>query len=532
MTEPRKSLRSGVNRREFLRLTAISSGLLLAACAAPVAPAPSGSSSTAPQVTPTGESLIQIAESGAQLPTDPVTFRWVDSGDQKAVFWNEFFAAYQEQYPNITIQYDALPWNEIAQVVPLGVRNGTAHDVFQIPLSYSAAQVVQEGWVAALDDIIPNFAEWKATFPPGVFVPGVTDFDGKTYNVPFTSNKRYGSHLLYNVDYMQEAGYDPSETPLTWEEFREAARKTTENGAGQYYGFIVGGNQVNRWADIVSNFARMAGASAGDWNSGYGVDYRTGQFNFTDDRYVAAIELLLAMKDDGSIFPGSMSMNAPQARAMMPQGAAAMILQGPWNIPIWQAENPDFNFNVSSQPLMEPGLMVPLMVGPGGSNQLYVFADAPEANKQIAGDILHYIGTLEGQRAWAGIVGAADGPIFPQALEGADLDPIALRALQMFVEQVRVGPSPLVRNPDVVQVTLQLQPVTPNLAETVQGLYTGQVTDISAALQDLNDRSEAELDRAIAAAKAAGANVSREDFVFPNWDPTQDYSAESYAELE
>ena len=145
--------------------------------------------------------------------------------------------------------------------MPLGVRNGTAHDVFQIPLSYSAAQVVQEGWVAALDDIIPNFAEWKATFPPGVFVPGVTDFDGKTYNVPFTSNKRYGSHLLYNVDYMQEAGYDPSETPLTWEEFREAARKTTENGAGQYYGFIVGGNQVNRWADIVSNFARMAGAS-------------------------------------------------------------------------------------------------------------------------------------------------------------------------------------------------------------------------------------------------------------------------------
>src|SRR5690606_18471300 len=114
--------------------------------------------------------------------------------------------------------------------------------------------------------------------------------------------------------------------------------------------FIIGGNQVNRWADVVSNFARMAGASAGDWNSGYGVDFRTGQFNFTDDRYVAAIELLLAMKDDGSFFPGSMSINAPQARAYMPQGVAAMILQGPWNIPIWQAENPDFKFDVSSQP--------------------------------------------------------------------------------------------------------------------------------------------------------------------------------------
>ncbi|MEZ4640410.1 MAG: extracellular solute-binding protein [Caldilineaceae bacterium] len=116
--------------------------------------------------------------------------------------------------------------------------------------------------------------------------------------------------MLYNVDYMQEAGFDPSARPLTWDEFREAARITTENGAGQYYGFIIGGNQVNRWGDIVSAFARMAGASASDgWNSGYGVDYRTGEFNFTDDRYVAAIELLLAMKDDGKLLPGSMSMN-------------------------------------------------------------------------------------------------------------------------------------------------------------------------------------------------------------------------------
>jgi multiple sugar transport system substrate-binding protein len=520
-----------MNRRNFLRWTALSSGALLAACAAPAAPAPSGGMSTAPQVTPTGESLINIAASGAQLPTEPVTFRWIDSGDQKAVFWNQFFDAYQDQHPNITVQYDALPWNEIAQVVPLGVRNNSAHDVFQIPLSYSAAQVVQEGWVAALDDIIPNFEEWKASFPPGVFVPGITDFDGKTYNIPFTSNKRYGSHLLYNVDYMQEAGFDPSEKPLTWDQFREAARVTTENGAGQYYGFIIGGNQVNRWADVVHNFARMAGVSSGDWNTGYNVDFRTGEFRLTDERYEAAIELLLAMRDDGSVFPGVMSMNAPQARAMMPQGAAAMILQGPWNIPIWQAENPDFNFDVSSQPLMEDGLMVPLMVGPGGANQLYVFANAPEANKAIAGDILHYIGTLEGQRAWAGVVGAADGPIFPEALEGADLDPIALKALQMFVEQVRVGPSPLVRNPDVVQVTLELQAVTPNLAETVQGIYTGQIDNIREALQDLNDRSERELDRAIEAARAKGAEVSRDDFVFSNWDPTEDYSAESYAEL-
>ena len=517
----------GLNRREFLRWSAMGTGAaLLAACA------PASTTEPAASEPDADASAMNVGDSGAELPSEDVSFRWVDSGDQKAVFWNEYFAAYEQAHPNISVEYDALPWNEIAQVVPLGVRNGTAHDIFQIPLSYTPAQAVSEGWVAPVNDLIPNFEEWKAGFPEGVWTPGITDFDGLTYSVPITSNKRYGSHLLYNVDYMQEAGFDPREAPLSWEQFREAARVITENGAGQYYGFILGGNQVNRWGDIVSAFARMAGASSSDqWNSGYGVDYRTGEFPYTNELYVQAIELLFALRDDGSVFPGSLSINAPEARARMPQGAAGMILQGPWNIPIWQAENPDFNFNVSSQPLLN-GQMTPLMVGPGGSNQLYVYADAPDAHKAVAGDILHYMGTLEGQTAWASVVGAADGPIFPDALEDVELSEVALNALQMFVEQVRVGPSPLVRNPDFTQVTLELQPITPNLAETIQGLYTEQINmSIEEALQDLQDRSNAELDRAIEAARADGADVSRDDLVFPNWEPTQDYATADYEAL-
>ena len=47
-----------------------------------------------------------------------------------------------------------------------------------------------------------------------------------------------------------------------------------------------------------------------------------------------AVELLLQLKSDGSAFPGVMSMNAPQARALMPQGAAGMIFTlAPPNLP-------------------------------------------------------------------------------------------------------------------------------------------------------------------------------------------------------
>ncbi|MFK7792205.1 MAG: twin-arginine translocation signal domain-containing protein, partial [Devosiaceae bacterium] len=100
------------------------------------------------------------------------TLRWIDSGDQKAVFYRQFFADYA-QARGIDIVYDPLPWNEIAPVVPLGVRNDSAHDVFALPQNVNPADAVAQDWVQPYDDFIPNFDEWKAGFPDGAFLPGI-----------------------------------------------------------------------------------------------------------------------------------------------------------------------------------------------------------------------------------------------------------------------------------------------------------------------------------------------------------------------
>ncbi|MBA2278277.1 MAG: sugar ABC transporter substrate-binding protein, partial [Chloroflexia bacterium] len=63
------------------------------------------------------------------------------------------------------------------------------------------------------------------------------------------------------------------------------------------------------------------------------------------------------------------------------------------------------------------------------------------------------------------------------------------------------------------------------------GLVTGQLADPAAAMQDLQDRADAELERAIQAAADNGAQVSRDDWVFANWDPTRDYTDADYAAL-
>ena len=98
----------------------------------------------------------------------------------------------------------------------------------------------------------------------------------------------------------------------------------------------------------------------------------------------------------------------------------------------------------------------------------------------------------------------------------------------LFDQQMRLGPDPAVRNADVAQVYLELKKVTPDFGQTVQGLYTGQLKDPKAAMQDLQDRWNKELDRAIKAAQAKGAKVSRDDWKFANWDPTKDYTQADY----
>jgi multiple sugar transport system substrate-binding protein len=476
---------------------------------------------------------IIVPEPRVELPTEDITFRWIDSGDLKARFFTQYFHAFQQAHSNIEIQYDALPWTEINRIVPLGVQNGDAHDVFALPQEVPGSQAVGEGWVAPLDDIIPNFEEWKIRFPFGSFLNGVHVFDGKTYNFPFTSSKRYWTMTFYNTEQVQQAGYDFENKPPTWDEYREAARKITEQGQGQYFGVIFGGKSAERLAVFVRNLARMAGAPAGGSLGFNDIDWRTGEFLYTSDQYLAAIDLLIGLKDDGSIFPGSLSLSEAEARGRFPQGVAGMLLEGPWNIPQWQEENPDFTFGLVSQPVPNSGEITPLTYEETGGNIAWVYADSEY--KQIAGEMFSYIGSPDGQLAMMaatrGNLRSVFQDVVEEAQESVDLDPLAGKALDMYDEQMRLGPMVTIRNPGASQVAFEARPLTPDLGQIMQGVLADQISDPKAAMQDLQDRANAELERAIKAAQDAGANVSRDDWVFANWDPGHDYTEEDYSAL-
>lgn len=514
-----------LSRREVLTLsvaaglTAALAGSARSALAQEGTPPPAPLASSGP---------ITIYPTGAQLPADPVDFTWMVRGaGSKAIFLREFFPVYQQAHPNITIQYEGLPPAELTRILPLGIQNGNAPDCFEATDSIPPNEMVRAGWVQPIDGLMPNFEQWKASVPPGVLVDGITVFDGQVYGFPYLSNQVYQTLTLYNATYMQAAGYDPSARPMTWDEFRDAARRITEAGAGQYYGYIIGGQQPGQWGSAASTLAEMAGAAGGP------INWQTGQYQYTSDAFRAALDLLLAMRDDGSVFPGVLQTDNVQARALIAQGAAGMILEGPWNIPIWNLDNPGFQYGVGSQPVPAAGTPIPIGIGPGAWLPMWVYADSP--NPQIAGDIFAYLASEAGQVAIATLTGGFPLALSATAREAAvaagGIDPRMAQAFDLFEQQVRIAPDPRVRNPAVEQVYAELRTLTPNFGEIVQGIYTGQLDDPAAALQDLQDRSEAELERAIAAAQENGAEVSRDDWAFANYDPTQNYTEAQYQAL-
>jgi multiple sugar transport system substrate-binding protein len=213
----------------------------------------------------------------------------------------------------------------------------------------------------------------------------------------------------------------------------------------------------------------------------------------------------------------------------MPLGRGGMMLQGAWNFPVWKQGFPDFSYGVARPPApAKHGYVTGSLVG----NAYSVAVNAPEDHKAVAGDLFHFLGSQPGQELWARFDGSAD-PIWDQETlatlrKSGDLSEQDTKAFEIFDQMARIGPEPVIANPANEKVKLALKPVNPDLGSIVQGYLTGQIDNLKNALEDLDKRSEAALDTAIATAKKRGAAVSRDDWTFPQWDPSKDFGKADY----
>jgi multiple sugar transport system substrate-binding protein len=511
-----------MDRRQFLRLGGTTAaGAFLAACGGTTGQAPAAPSaapaSTIAGASPSAAASVAASTAASTAASGPVTIRWWDHFSPLKPLHDEIFAAYQQQHPNVTIQHEIYNLPELGQSLQLAFNSQQAPDVHAIAsLNVPSSRLVADGWFVPLDDYVSD--DFRSRFPEGLLLEGLHTFNGKLYSFPLFGFRSHASLLWFNKELLEQAGLDPETGPRTWDEFRQAAKTVTEAGNGQFAGWIQAIQLADRLGVQAGDLAQTAGLPGA-------IDWRTGEYVFHTDPMVEAVEFMLALQSDGSLFPGSTSLDARNARARFAAGGAAFNLDGPWSIGVMNNEYTDFLDKVSVAQVPVPNADQPSYVhrGPIGGD---FWVSSQSQHPEIGAALLEQFNTDE---YYVKLAERMDQPPLDlTAVERADVHPAYKQALQYFGDIVRLDPSPLVKNPDTAQVMAQMTDIRPNLGEIVQGALSGDISDYRAALKEYSDKMTAERDRAIQAARDGGAEVSIDDWIFSNWDPTEDYTAEMY----
>lgn len=208
------------------------------------------------------------------------------STDDVALF-DPIIKAFNEQYPNVTIDIQHLPWNGRYEKMLTAIAGGEAPNVvylndFQVPL------------FAATDNLVPisdlyTQEELEAMYTEGSL--SALSYNGELYALPILQNSL---GYLYNVDLFVEAGLDPENPPETWEELKDAAAKLTktdENGEIVQAGIRFDLNRPSPIASIM-NYVWQAGGNILDENNNVIVD---------SEQNVKALNFLKSLFDEGYI---------------------------------------------------------------------------------------------------------------------------------------------------------------------------------------------------------------------------------------
>ena len=130
---------------------------------------------------------------------------------------------FNEEYPNVTINYESVPFGEAQNKFKTAAEAGSgAPDIMRaevawVPEFAAAGHLYALDGTALLED--NNFLETPLSS---------NVYDGKTYGVPQVTDTL---GLMYNKELFEKAGI--TEAPTTWEEVDEAAQAAQGEGQGR-----------------------------------------------------------------------------------------------------------------------------------------------------------------------------------------------------------------------------------------------------------------------------------------------------------
>ena len=454
--------------------------------------------------------------SGEDGSDEKVVLTMMDWSDAPKTQRDAANAAWYEE-TGVEIEYTLTTSNQFSSTILTAVKSGQAPDIFPLPKGVTAQQAVDEGWFVCLEDYVDDPSEWDR-FRDDSFANGQCMINGKIYFLP---ENPYGpsSCVFYNKDIFEECGLDPEKPPQTYSEFREYARIITEHGQGKYYGVVEAAKQSDRMDAIVVDWSGLLGST--HRRSGYPLNLATGTVDWTDDAVYTVFDLWQDLYNDGSIHPNTGSYSNPDARACFAQGQAGMLVNGWWNVGAWAQSNPELNYGVFAPPVPDGETYtgcIPLTYA-----SAYVGINAQSEHIEEAVDYLLHCYAGEDYQS-AAVSAGVHISFLKDINETCNTMDAAAEFYNINSTLGRMVPQAEIINPEASVALANYQEVHPNAYEIFAGVITGEITDYKTALETYSAAATESWEKAIAQANESGCNLSVDDFAFPDWDPSTNYS--------
>lgn len=277
---------------------------------------------------------------------------------------------FNEEHPEIEVEplYIGQPDQQMPKILTAVVGNAPPDLLWYTPII--------TGQLVELDAIRP-IGDWlekspvKAEIDPALF--STMELENRIWSVPMATNN---AAIFYRPSLFEEAGIE--QVPLTWEEFRETARKLTREG--DRYGMVLSLGKGEWTVFTWLPFLYSAGGELID----------DGEVNLVSPGAIAALQFWSDLRADGSAILSAPERGYEQDDFI--SGKVAMQITGPWTL--GYLDGLEIDYGVFPIPALERQAAVV-----GGEN-LFVMKTAPEREK-AALEFLEYVAGEDFQTEWS-----------------------------------------------------------------------------------------------------------------------------------
>jgi multiple sugar transport system substrate-binding protein len=426
---------SSMTRRRFLKGLAFGGGAaLLAACGGASTPSGGGAAPTSSAPSSGGAAATSAPAAGGSAA---VTLTWWDyyAEGANADAMQAQLKRYTDSHPNVTIQRTAIPFADLKQKLLQGAAAGQLPDVAVIDNPDHSAFAA----LGVLEDLTDRVKAWGQADKYFKGPWDSTTYQGKNYGIPDNSNCLV---LWYNTAFTDPAKVAP---PTNWDELKTATKALTQ---GDRFGLAVCAFKSEEGTFQWLPFLWEAGADLATLNSDGGK---------------AALQLWVDMVKGGSMSPGILGWKQSDVLTQFQNAKAAMMINGPWQIPTLKKDNPDLKWQVVTLPKDKQGASIL-----GGENMSIVKGGK---NIDAAWELLTWTQTTDNLKAYLTQAGKlpsrqdlADDPAWTG-------DPV----LKVFIEQLKVA-KPRAYGPKYPEISNAIQ-------EMLQAAISGQ-KPVDAAVAD------------------------------------------------